>query len=217
MLSADLARLGEVLDEAWAEGVRWLSVDVMDGHFVPNISFGPDLVRLIKRRAGFFVDAHLMVSNPDEASGFFAEAGADMVVVHAEACRDPRAALRRLRRAGVRTGLAVKPRTPVSRILPLVGEMDLALVMTVEPGFAGARFLEPMMAKVRALRRAIDAEGGRCRLQVDGGVNASTIADAAAAGADSYIAGTAVFGAKDLGAAFRSLMEKARISFNHTT
>ncbi|MBI5623066.1 MAG: ribulose-phosphate 3-epimerase [Elusimicrobia bacterium] len=217
LLSADLARLGACLDAACKAGAAWVSVDVMDGHFVPNISFGPDLVRLIKRRTGLFVDAHLMVSNPEEAASFFVAAGADMVVLHLEACRDPRAALRRLRKAGVLAGLAIKPRTPAARLLPLLGEVDLALVMTVEPGFAGAKFLEPMLAKVRTLRRVIDAEGLDCGLQVDGGINAVTIAAAAAAGADSFVAGSAVFGAKDIGAAFRALSGKAKISFNHKT
>ncbi|MBI5883825.1 MAG: ribulose-phosphate 3-epimerase [Elusimicrobia bacterium] len=213
LLSADLARLGACLDAAREAGVQWVSVDVMDGHFVPNISFGPDLIRLIRRRPGLFVDAHLMVSNPEVSAPFFIEAGADMVVVHYEACRNPRAALRSLRRAGVLAGMAVKPRTPVSRLLPLLADMDLALVMTVEPGFAGAKFLGPMMSKVRALRRAIDAAGFPCRLQVDGGISADTVAAAASAGADSLVAGTAVFGAKDLGAAFKSLKRTAEISF----
>ncbi|MBI5208970.1 MAG: ribulose-phosphate 3-epimerase [Elusimicrobia bacterium] len=217
LLSADLACLGECLDAAVGAGVEWVSVDVMDGHFVPNISFGPDLVRMIKKRTRLYVDAHLMVSNPDEAAPFFSRAGADMVVVHWEACRDPRRTLRSLRGDGAAAGMALRPRTPVGRLLPLLAELDLALVMTVEPGFAGAKFLAPQLDKVRALREAIAARGYRCRLQVDGGINLATAAAAAAAGADSLVAGTAVFGAADIGEAFQALMKTARISYEKQT
>lgn len=204
LLAGDLARLGEQLDAVKAAGCSWVSVDVMDGHFVSNLSFGPDFVRLAKSR-GFFVDAHLMVSNPLETAPWFASAGADVVTCHLEAVSDAVGALKKIRALGAGAGLAVKPRTPVDGLLAALDVCDLALVMTVEPGFGGQKFMADMLPKVQALRREIDRRGLDCWIQVDGGVNAANIAAAAAAGADSLVAGSAVLGAKDCAAAFREL------------
>ncbi len=212
LLAADLSKLGACLSAASRAGARWVSVDVMDGHFVPNLSFGPDHVRLVKSH-GLFVDAHLMVSNPEAVAPAFAAAGADVVTFHVEASRDPRRLLRDLKTRGALAGMAVKPATPVARLLELLPELDLALVMTVEPGFGGAPFLKGTLDKVRALRRAIDASGRPCWLQVDGGINLATVAAAAAAGADSLVAGTAVFGAADIGKAFKAIRTLAAGSF----
>ncbi|MBI4372015.1 MAG: ribulose-phosphate 3-epimerase [Elusimicrobia bacterium] len=212
LLAGDLARLGAQLDAVRAAGCGWVSVDVMDGHFVPNLSFGPDFARLAKSR-GFFVDAHLMVSNPLAAAPWFARAGADLVTIHQEAVADAAAALAAVRGLGVRAGLAVKPGTPVAPLLAALDSCDLALVMTVEPGFGGQAFMADMLPKVAALRAAVDARGLDCWIQVDGGVGASTIAAAAGAGADSLVAGSAVFGAPDCAAAFRALEARARAAF----
>lgn len=209
LLAADLSRLGEQLDAVKAAGCRWISVDAMDGHFVPNLSFGPDFVRLAKSR-GFFVDAHLMVANPLDAARWFAQAGADVVTIHREAVDDAAAALAALRALGVRAGLAVKPQTPAGALIPVLDRCDLALVMTVEPGFGGQAFRDDMLPKVAALRAEIDRRGLDCWLQVDGGVGAANIARAASAGADSLVAGSAVFGAPDCAAAFRELERRAR-------
>jgi ribulose-phosphate 3-epimerase len=212
LLAGDLSRLGEQLDAVKAAGCTWVSIDVMDGHFVPNLSFGPDFVRLAKKR-GFFVDTHLMVANPIDAAPWFAEAGSDIVTCHIEAVADPRAALKTIRALGVKAGLAVKPKTPVDGVIAVLDVCDLALVMSVEPGFGGQKFMTDMLPKVSALRSAITAKNYDAWIQLDGGVNAGNISQAAAAGADSLVAGSAVFGAKDIGAAFRELESKARAAF----
>ncbi len=208
LLAADLGRLDSELERVRAAGVTWVSVDVMDGHFVPNLSFGPDFVRLVKSK-GLTVDSHLMVANPETVAPWFVDAGADYVTVHDEACRDARAALRDIRRRGGKAGLAVKPKTPADSLVALVGEYDLALVMTVEPGFGGAQYLSYVEPKIAAVRRAIDAAGADCWLQVDGGINEKTAAAAAGAGADSLVAGSAVFRAKDPEAAVTAIRQAA--------
>lgn len=212
LLAADLTRLGEQLDSVRSAGIEWVSVDVMDGHFVPNLSFGPDFVGMVKK-AGFFVDAHLMVSDPETAVPWFIAAGADIVTFHAEAAKDARALLKKIRSQGVKAGLAVKPATAAAALTDLITEMDLALVMTVEPGFGGAKFLDDMLPKLREVRQAIDQSGRECWLQVDGGIKLSTVSAAAEAGADSIVAGTAVFGADDIPAAVKALKKRAVESF----
>ncbi len=209
LLAGDLSRLGAQLDAVKAAGCAWVSVDVMDGHFVPNLSFGPDFVRLAKAR-GFFVDAHLMVANPLDAAPWFADAGSDIVTCHIEAVADAVPALKKIRSLGVKAGLAVKPRTSVDGLIEALDFCDLALVMSVEPGFGGQAFMAGVLPKVAALRRAIDSRRLDCWIQLDGGVNAANVAAAAAAGADSLVAGSAVFGAPDAGAAFRELEARAR-------
>ena len=207
ILSADLTRLGEHLDAVKRAGVTWVSVDVMDGHFVPNLSFGPDFVKVAKK-AGFFVDAHLMVSNPETVYPWFIEAKADIVSVHLEACRDAAKTLAEIKRHGAKPGLAIKPGTPVEQMLPYLDLIGMALVMTVEPGFGGQKFMPDMMPKVETLRRERDARGLDFWIQVDGGINKDTIGVAAKAGADSIVAGSAVFAAPDPSAAARELMSK---------
>ncbi|MFI5361240.1 MAG: ribulose-phosphate 3-epimerase [Elusimicrobiota bacterium] len=212
LLAGNLSRLGEQLDALKAGGCTWVSVDVMDGHFVPNLSFGPDFVRLAKSY-GFFVDTHLMVTNPLDVAPWFAEAGSDIVTCHIETVANPRAALGKIRSLGVKAGLAVKPQTSVDGLIAVLDVCDLALVMSVEPGFGGQKFMPDMLVKVSALRASIDAKRYDSWIQLDGGVNAANIASAAAAGADSLVAGSAVFGAPDVAAAFRSLDAKARAAF----
>ena len=213
LLAGDLSRLGEQLDQVKAAGCRWISVDVMDGHFVPNLSFGPDFVKLAKKK-GFYVDTHLMVTNPLQVAPWFVEAGTDILTCHIEAVEDGKAALQAIRKLGVKAGLAAKPKTPVDGLIAALEFCDLALVMTVEPGFGGQKFMADMMPKVASLRTAIDDKDLNCWIQVDGGVNSQNISQCAAAGADSLVAGSAVFAAKDPAAAFRELELKARAAFN---
>jgi ribulose-phosphate 3-epimerase len=209
LLSADLANLGTEIRKVQEAGANWVSVDVMDGHFVPNLSFGPDHVRMAKRLGIKTVDSHLMVENPETIYPWFIEAGADYVTVHWEACAQPREVLRGIRAKGAKAGLAVKPKTDAKVLIDLLDEADLILIMTVEPGFGGARFLDSMLPKIETVRREIDRRGLNCLIQVDGGINLTTISAAVAAGADSVVAGSAVFGVKDSGAAFQALQEKA--------
>ena len=201
VLAADLSRLGECLRAVKAAGVTWVSVDVMDGHFVPNLSFGPDLVTAIKSRPGApLLDSHLMVTDPGAYAPLFAAAGSEWVTFHLEACARPKALIKKLKALGCAVGVAIKPKTPAAGLLKLLPDIDLALVMTVEPGFGGQSFMPEMMDKVRQLRRQFKG-----LISVDGGVNRETAPQPLDAGADILVAGTAIFGQKDRKAAIAEL------------
>jgi ribulose-phosphate 3-epimerase len=196
LLACDLSRMGAEIEKMKVAGIHWVSIDVMDGHFVPNLSFGPDHVRMAKKY-GLTVDAHLMVNSPEEIAPWFVEAGADIVTVHLEAAKNARDIARDIRKRGAKVGIALKPQTPAESVLGLLNEIDLVLVMTVDPGFGGSRFLEAMLPKISALRKAIDQNDLSCLIQVDGGINPQTAVLAARAGAHSLVAGTAIFGEED--------------------
>jgi ribulose-phosphate 3-epimerase len=205
LLAADFARLGEEVRAVEAAGADWLHLDVMDGHFVPNITFGPALVKAIKRVATRPLDVHLMIAPADPFLAAFAEAGADVITVHPEASPHLHRTLQAIRALGCKAGVALNPATPISTVKWVLDSTDLILAMTVNPGFGGQAFIDNQLGKIAALRRLIDSTGRAIHLQVDGGVTAATAPRVRAAGADVLVAGTAVFAAPDYAAAIAAL------------
>jgi ribulose-phosphate 3-epimerase len=187
----------------------WLHVDVMDAHFVPNLTIGPPVVTAIQAVSPVPLDCHLMIDNPERWAPGYAEIGARNVTVHAEACTDPRAVARDIRAAGALAGLALKPGTPLEDYLDVLPDYDTLLVMTVEPGFGGQSFMAEVLSKVRKARELIDTGHLTLLVEVDGGINADTIEQAAEAGADVFVAGSAVYGADDPGKAIAALRAQA--------
>jgi ribulose-phosphate 3-epimerase len=208
VLNADFARLA---DEAAvvADVADWLHVDVMDGHFVPNLTVGLPVVESLVKHASLPIDCHLMIEEPDRWAPGYAEAGAGNVTIHAEAASSPVRTLRAIRAAGARAGLAINPATAVEPCAHLVGEFDMLLLMTVEPGFGGQRFLDLVLPKIRRARELVGGRDSAVWLQVDGGVTEETIARCAEAGADVFVAGSAVYGAADPAAAVTDLRKIA--------
>jgi ribulose-phosphate 3-epimerase len=193
ILSADFARLGEEVRAVSAAGADWIHVDVMDGHFVPNLTIGPMVVKALKPCTSLPVDVHLMVSPVDVWLPHFAAAGADILTVHPESGAHLHRSVQAIRALGKRAGVALNPATPPEAIDYVLGDIDMVLVMSVNPGFGGQAFIASQLDKIRAVRRRIDASGRDIRLQVDGGVNAETARAVVEAGADVLVAGSAVF------------------------
>ena len=214
ILSADFARLAD--EAARVEGVAdLLHVDVMDNHFVPNLTLGPVVVDALRRATTLPLDLHLMIEDPDRWAPGYVEQGASLVTFHVEAARDPVQTARAIRSAGGRSGLALKPATPLAPYVDILPEFDMVLVMTVEPGFGGQRFLAEMLPKVAEARRAIANLDVDIWLEVDGGINADTAARCAEAGADVFVAGSAVFDAADpaaAGAAIKAAATRAMVA-----
>jgi len=208
ILSADFARLGEEA-AAVAAVADWLHVDVMDNHFVPNLTIGLPVVESLLKHVSLPLDCHLMITEPDRWAPEYAEAGARNVTVHAEALQSPVRTLRMIRAAGARAGLAINPATPVEPCEDLLPEIDMLLLMTVEPGFGGQGFLDLVMPKLRRARAMVRRHGASVWLQVDGGVSEETIERCADAGADVFVAGSAVYGAEDPAAAVQALRGQA--------
>ncbi|MCA1712986.1 MAG: ribulose-phosphate 3-epimerase [Actinobacteria bacterium] len=206
ILSADFARLAEEI-AVIGQTADWVHVDVMDGHFVPNLTLGLPVVAALVKASPLPLDVHLMIEDPDRWATSYAEAGAGSVTFHVEAAAAPVRLARDLRSAGARAGMALRPATPVEPYVDLLPELDMLLLMTVEPGFGGQAFLDVVLPKIRRARQAI-GDGNVC-LQVDGGVNDETIARCAEAGADVFVAGSAVFAADDPAAAVTRLREAA--------
>jgi ribulose-phosphate 3-epimerase len=194
VLPADFARIGEEVRELCDAGVDRIQWDVMDGVFVPNLTFGPDVIAAARPHSTVGFEAHLMVVNPDELLPRYVEAGCDLVIVHAEACTHLHRTLGRIRDLGARSGVAINPHTPVETVEHVLSETDLILAMTVNPGFGGQAYIPSVEPKVRHLRRLIDDSGLPIELEVDGGITGETIKGAAAAGADVFISGSWMYG-----------------------
>ena len=192
ILSADFNRLGEQIKILEKEGVKILHIDVMDGDFVPSISFGMPVIKSIRKESKMFFDVHLMVTEPERYIRDFVECGADSITVHAEACEDLERTIE-LIRAGVKVGVSIKPATPVNDISHLLDEVDMVLIMTVQPGFGGQKYLEECTEKIKELRELIDEEGLDTQIQVDGGINADTLSTVMEAGANLIVAGSYAF------------------------
>jgi len=185
---------------------RWLHVDIMDGHFVPNLTFGPQIVRELRKRTDLFLDTHLMVSRPGDLIQPFIEAGASQLTIHAEAEGELDRVLEQIRKAGIRTGIAINPGTPIDQLDPYLEQVDLVLLMTVQPGFGGQSFREDVLPKIESLRQNRDQRNLPFRIEVDGGVDETTGPRCLAAGADTLVAGTAFFRADDPHAFQRALL-----------
>jgi ribulose-phosphate 3-epimerase len=209
VLAADFAALGDAVRQMEAAGADQIHVDVMDGHFVPNLTMGPGVVAALKRSTRLPLDVHLMIEEPDRYLEPFIRAGAAMVTVHAEVDRHLHRTLHAIRQLGAAAGVALNPSTPVDRIRDVVGDLDLILIMSVNPGFSGQSFIPHSVEKVAAARRLLSAHGSRAALSVDGGVDLSNAAALVAHGASTLVAGTSVFGAADPAAAVQALRAAA--------
>jgi ribulose-phosphate 3-epimerase len=209
LLSADFAALGAAIAKAEHAGADLIHVDVMDGHFVPNITMGPPVVKSLKRVAHVPLDVHLMIENPDRYVEAFAEAGAASLTVHVEAVVHLHRTIQFIKSLGVRAGVALNPATPVTSLEQIAGDVDYVLVMTVNPGFGGQTFIPRSESKVRAVRALLRSEGSSAPIEVDGGIDVHTAPRIVAAGADILVAGNAVFGSPDPEAAIRAIRAAA--------
>jgi ribulose-phosphate 3-epimerase len=209
ILACDFARLGEELSAVEAAGADWIHVDVMDGHFVPNLTLGPPIVEAVRRATNLPLDVHLMIEAPERSIPDYVKAGADTVGVHAETCPHLHRTVGQIRETGARACVVLNPSTPAQALEGVLGDIDQVLLMTVNPGFGGQRFIESVLPKLETIRGWIDERDLNVALEVDGGIAAGTVGRASRAGADVFVAGSAVFGAEDYAAAIAALRREA--------
>ncbi|MBQ1312520.1 MAG: ribulose-phosphate 3-epimerase [Blautia sp.] len=207
ILSADFNRLGDQMRILQESGIEIVHIDVMDGIFVPSISFGMPVIRSIRKESSLFFDVHLMIQEPERYIQEFVSCGADSITVHQEACRDLAGTIRKIKEANVKAGVSVKPETPVKSILPVLPEVDMVLIMTVQPGFGGQKYLPECTEKIREVRALIRENGYHADVQVDGGINDSTLRTVVEAGANYLVAGSYLFG-EDLQGNVRRAQDK---------
>jgi len=211
ILSADFNYLGQQVRQVEDAGVEYLHIDVMDGHFVPNITIGPLVVEAIRPHSKLFFDVHLMIEHPDKYVGDFVKAGADLICVHAEACPHLHRSIQNIKSHGVKAAVALNPATPLTSIEYVLESLDMVLLMTVNPGFGGQKFIPEVLPKLSALRDRIKSFGLKTEIQVDGGINPQNACEVVKAGATILVAGSAIFGAEDIPAAVRALREGCKI------
>jgi ribulose-phosphate 3-epimerase len=211
ILSADLARLADEIARCEAGGADWIHVDVMDGRFVPNLTFGAKMIETVRRLTSLPIDVHLMVVEPERYFDDFAVAGATGLTIHPEVSPHLHRQLTRIREVGCAAGAAINPSTPLAAVSEVVAELDLLLVMSVNPGFGGQQFIPASVDKIRRARSMLDAAGSEAWLQVDGGISRKTIADVWEAGADAFVAGQAIFAAADPAAEIEALRSRTRV------
>ena len=210
ILSADFTRLGEEIRKVEEAGADMIHVDVMDGHFVPNITIGPFIVEAARKVTALPLDVHLMIEKPERYLRDFAEAGADILTVHVETCPHLHRTVQVIRELGKKAGVSLNPATPLSLIEPIVGDIDLLLIMSVNPGFSGQKFIPAALEKVRQARALIDRTGSQAVLEVDGGVKVENTKALAAAGADILVSGSTIFGSKDYKDTIARMKEEGR-------
>jgi ribulose-phosphate 3-epimerase len=208
ILSADFSRLGDEIKAVESAGADWIHADVMDGHFVPNITMGPLIVEAIRRVTSLPIDVHLMIENPNNYIPAFAEAGASLISVQVEASIHMNRSVQLIRECGARPGVVLNPSTPIQTLEWIIENVDYVLIMSVNPGYGGQSFIENSLDKVRTLRQLIQRKKLKTLIEIDGGVNQKTIADIAAAGVDAFVAGSAIFGSRDYQATIKAFREK---------
>lgn len=208
ILSADFARLGEEIEAVARAGADVIHLDVMDGHFVPNLTFGPPIIKAVRKICDLPFDVHLMIENPDKYLEAYADAGADWITVHVETCTHLHRTIHRIKELGKKAGAVLNPATPLSTLDYILEDVDLVMLMSVNPGFGGQSFIPSTLDKTRALKARIDERGLNVGIEIDGGVSPKTISAIAEAGANIFVAGSAVFGAPDYGRAISAMKEQ---------